>query len=115
MNDITINPRLYLGETIRMEGMFKHNRWQGRDIYRIYRFGPGCCGEDEELGFEFSWDSDYPSSNTFSSEVPLPKPDDWIEIVGVISSYQISGFPFLYVAITELNFPDRRGAETVNR
>ena len=115
IDDINLNPRLYLGETIRIEGMFRHNRWQGQDIYRVIRFGPGCCGDEDEIGFEFTMDPDFPETNRFSSEFRTPRQGDWIEVVGELRRYDISGFPFLYIATTELNFPEVRGAEVVTR
>lgn len=115
LNAIHRNYRRYLGATIRMEGMFHHNRWQGRDIYRVIRFVPGCCGERLEVGIEVTWDPNYPQSNQFNNDVQFPRPNDWVEAVGELRSHGVPGFPFLYIALTELNILDRRGAEFVWR
>ena len=115
ITDININHRRYLGQTIRMEGMFLHNSWNDQDIFTVYRLGPGCCGDQDVVGLMVSWDPDYPETNRFNDAVPFPHQNDWVEVVGELRSYQIHGFPFLYLALTELNFPPVRGAEIVTR
>lgn len=42
----------------------------------VFRKTPGCCGADGLAGFEFKYDGEMP----YKGE--MPKPNDWVEIVG---------------------------------
>jgi len=44
-----------------------------------------------------------------------PKRNDWVEVQGVLSEYEESGTNFLYLAITDLNVLEKRGAEFVTQ
>ena len=115
LNDINLNYRTYLGKTVKIQGMFKHLHWDGKDYYFVYRRTPGCCGDDGEVGFELSWNQDYQGSSTGPDGNTYPGTNDWVEARGVLRSYEKSGYPFLYLALAELNVLEERGAEFVNR
>ena len=115
INDINLNWKSYLGKPIKLEGMFRHLSWNGNDSYHVYRRTPGCCGDDGEIGFELSWQKDYEGSQTGPDEHVYPAKDDWVEVQGVLGKYEKSGFPFLYLALSEINVLDKRGLEFVAR
>ena len=115
INYINLNSRRYLGTAIRLEGIFRHSHREGQDTFRVIRLGPGCCTDEEEFGFMVSWDPDFPESNIFKKGIPFPNTNDWVEVVGELSSFERFGFMFFYIALRELNILDRRGAEFVSR
>lgn len=102
-NDIYINTEEYLGKTIRYEGMFNQYYWAEADetYYSVIRYGPGCCGYDQNAGFEIKWDGEY------------PKPNDWVEVVGVLEQYVEEGITYLRVDVQSLKVLEVRGMETV--
>jgi uncharacterized membrane protein YcgQ (UPF0703/DUF1980 family) len=108
-NDVYLNPEDYLGKTIKLEGLFKSEQYGGSDpaYCFVLRYGPGCCGNDGNAGFEVAWDKQAEASKTY------PNVDDWVEAIGVLKSYEEDGFPYLYIALSELSVLDKRGAEYV--
>jgi hypothetical protein len=40
---------------------------------------------------------------------PYPKVDDWVVAQGVLKEYDEYGFPFLYLALSDLEVLDERG------
>jgi len=115
LSDINLNYKSYLGKTVKVQGIFKDLHWDGKDYYFVYRRTPGCCGDDGEAGFELSWNQNYQGSHTGDDDNTYPAKDDWVEVQGVLKSYEISGFPFLYLALAELNVLETRGEEFVRR
>jgi zinc transport system permease protein len=106
-NDVYLNPEDYMGKTIKLEGLFKTETGYGNTSYRfVIRYGPGCCGYDGNAGFEVAWDQ---FRRTYPAE------DAWVEAVGVLSSYEEDGFPYLYLALSDLNVKETRGAEFVSQ
>ncbi|MDR0451936.1 MAG: hypothetical protein LBH15_02720, partial [Treponema sp.] len=71
----------------------------------VLRYGPGCCGFDGNAGFEVAWDE----------AGPYPAEDDWVEAVGVLTSYEEDGYPYLYLALSSLQVLNERGAEFVTQ
>jgi zinc transport system permease protein len=105
-NDVYLNPEDYMGKTIKLEGLFKTEAGYGNTSYCfVIRYGPGCCGYDGNAGFEVAWDA----SRTYPTE------DAWVEAVGVLSSYEEDGFPYLYLALSDLTVKEDRGAEFVTQ
>ena len=102
-NDIYINSEDYLGKTISYEGLFRSAYWEGMDQYYYYviRYGPGCCANDGEAGFEVTWDQGWPEE------------DDWCAVTGVLEIYTEEGQEYLRLALTSLTVLDERGAEYV--
>jgi len=111
--NIFINQNEYLGKTIRLEGLFRHNHWDGNDFYFVFRNGPTCCGEDGQVGFEVSWDPDYFESD--DEQRSYPNTNDWVQAIGELRAYDSFGMTFLYLALSELNVLEKRGAEFVFR
>ena len=115
LNDINLNYKKYLGRTVKIQGMFKKLHWDGKNSYFVSRRTPGCCGDDGEIGFELSWNKDYQGSIAGPDGKTYPNANDWVEVSGELKSYEKSGFPFLYLALAELNVLGERGAEFVSR
>lgn len=102
-NDIYYNSEDYLGKTIKYEGIFDTYYFPDMDLTfnSVIRYGPGCCGNDGNAGFEVIWDGEYPNQ------------DDWVEAVGILEEYDYEGFTYLRVRLTSLNVLNTRGAEFV--
>jgi zinc transport system permease protein len=106
-NDVYLNPEEYLGKTIKLEGLFKSEQYGEQSYCFVIRYGPGCCGNDGNAGFEVSWDN--------KDAAAYPKADDWVEARGVLRTYEEDGYPYLYLALSSLNVLDNRGAEFVTQ
>lgn len=99
--NIYYNVDEYLGKTIKYEGIMKSSYVETTDTtyYMVIRYGPGCCGDDENVGFEVLWDNEYP-------------PDDaWVEAIGTISIIEEEGIEFLVVELDSLIELEERGQE----
>jgi len=112
---IRLNHNDFIGRTIRLEGMFNFFEWEGNQFYFVIRNTPGCCGDDGEIGFELSWNPYHQSSDDGFAGRTIPNRNDWVEVLGVLQTYENFGHTFLYLALTELNVLDTRGAEFVRR
>ncbi len=101
--DIYINADEYLGKTIQYEGIFSVYQLDGgnRNFYSVIRSGPGCCGNDGEVGFEVVWDGEY------------PKEDEWVEVRGVLEYYDDDGNSYLRLAVESIEVLETRGQEIV--
>lgn len=92
-NDIYINPKNYIGKTIKIEGLvYSYEETSGDICYAVVRNTPGCCGSDGLAGIDIRYNKDYPEL------------DKWIEVVGVIGSDIVDGenIPVILVSsITE--------------
>jgi zinc transport system permease protein len=110
-NDVYLNPEEYMGRTIKLEGIFKSEQYEGREspYHFVIRYGPGCCGNDGSAGFEIAWDETAAAGKTW------PAPDDWVEAAGVLKTYEEDGYPYLYLSLVTLMVMDRRGAEFVSQ
>ncbi|MFP3041547.1 hypothetical protein LQZ19_06955 [Treponema primitia] len=111
-NDVYLNPEDYLGKTIKLEGLFKSQYYAENDAAYCFvlRYGPGCCGNDGNAGFEIAWDS---SDLSDLKNPQYPEDDAWVEAVGVLSSYEEEGYPYLYIALSSLMVKEERGEEFV--
>jgi hypothetical protein len=109
VNDVYLNPEEYLGRTIKLEGLFKSEQYGEQPYCFVIRYGPGCCGNDGNSGFEIAW------NNQDALEKPYPDIDDWVEATGVLQTYEEDGYPYLYLALSSLNVMDDRGAEFVTQ
>ncbi|MDR2485633.1 MAG: hypothetical protein LBD55_09585 [Treponema sp.] len=106
-NDIYLNPEDYIGKTLKLEGIFQTQQnytVNGNPYYFVIRYGPGCCGNDGNAGFEVMWDN---------SEETYPNTDDWVEAVGVLKYYEEDDYPYLCISLSSLTVLDERGAEFV--
>jgi len=102
-NEIYYNAKDYLGKIIKYNGVFNANEDSeaGQMFYSVIRYGPGCCGDDGNVGFEVIWDSEYPSHN------------DWVEAIGILEEYEENGNKYLRLSLTSLNVLPVRGEEYV--
>jgi uncharacterized membrane protein YcgQ (UPF0703/DUF1980 family) len=107
VNDIYLNADDYFGKTIKLAGIFKQTPYiEGQDQYCfVIRYGPGCCGNDGNVGFEVAWDKE--------KEQPYPAVDSWVEAEGVLKFYEEEGYRLSYLDLSSLNVLTKRGAETV--
>jgi len=112
VNDVYLNSDDYLGKKIKLEGIFMDMLSGGSRYCFVIRNGPGCCGSDGQVGFEVSWN---PPGQIMLEKREYPKRNDWVEVQGVLSEYEESGTNFLYLAITDLNVLEKRGAEFVTQ
>ncbi|MDR1564570.1 MAG: hypothetical protein LBS74_06400 [Oscillospiraceae bacterium] len=104
-NDIYTNSEDYLGKTIKYEGIFTTYAVPDSDAvyYSVIRYGPGCCGNDSNAGFEVVWDKEYPNEN------------DWVEAVGVLEQYEENNCVYIRLRLSSLNVLPVRGVEKVSR
>ncbi|MDR1179148.1 MAG: metal ABC transporter permease [Spirochaetales bacterium] len=113
-NEIYLNTTDYLGKTIRFEGLFQQEQYEGRPYRYVFRYGPGCCGYDGNAGFEVSWQPRVPGSHTLPLK-PYPGQDDWVRAEGRLETYEEEGIPYLYLVLSSLTVLDIRGAEFVTQ
>jgi uncharacterized membrane protein YcgQ (UPF0703/DUF1980 family) len=108
-NDIYLNTEDYLGKTIKLEGLFKMERYGEREepYCFVLRYGPGCCGSDGNAGFEVAWDG--------NAAEEYPGQDDWVAATGTLKTYIEDDFPYVYIALSRLEVLDTRGAEFVSQ
>jgi zinc transport system permease protein len=111
VNDVYQNADEYLGKTLKIQGIFKQERYAEIDASYCFvlRYGPGCCGTDGDAGFEVAWDKDALPDKSY------PQVDEWVEAVGRLDYYEENGFPYLYLALSSLAVLDERGAEFVTQ
>jgi len=106
VNDVYLNAEDYLGKTIKLEGIFKEEQGYEKAYCFVVRYGPGCCGNDGNAGFEVAWAKE--------KAHPYPAIDSWVEATGVLKKYEEDGYSqYLYLDLSSLNVLDRRGAELV--
>ncbi|MDR0485890.1 MAG: hypothetical protein LBH29_04105 [Elusimicrobiota bacterium] len=106
INNIYKNPKSYLGTVIKYEGIFdSFASYNGKEkIYCVFRYGPGCCGPDAYAGFEIISDKSY------------PKPNDWVEVSGILEEYEIAPeLKNLRIRVRSLKVLEQRGKEVVLR
>lgn len=110
INDVYRNPEDYIGNIIKLEGLFVSEQYGDNEPYCfVIRYGPGCCGTDGNAGFEVAWNKQDAESKTY------PNSDDWVEAVGILQTYEEDGYPYLYLDLSELNILNERGAEYVTQ
>ncbi|MDR0710399.1 MAG: metal ABC transporter permease [Spirochaetaceae bacterium] len=107
INDVYLNPEDYLGRTINLEGLFKAEQYGNQTYCFVIRYGPGCCGNDGNAGFEVAWDD--------QDGAAYPDIDEWVEANGVLRTYEEDGYPYLYLALSSLSVSENRGAEFVTQ
>ncbi len=101
-NDIFLNPGDYENKIIKIEGMYNEYEDSKGKIHKyVYRNGPGCCGNDGVVGFEFFYDGNNPKRN------------DWIEAVGKVEVVKEAGYINIVLNLDKLTVLDVRGAEIV--
>lgn len=106
-NDVYLNQEDYLGKTLRLQGLFKVQGGYEKPLYFVVRYGPGCCGFDGSAGFEVAWDAERGAA--------YPDEDAWVEATGEFKTYEQDGYPYPYIALSDLRVLDQRGAEYVSQ
>ena len=102
INELYTNTDDYLGKTVRLEGMYTAETFDGITYNYVYRVGPGCCGNDGDMcGFEFVM-------NGYS-----PKEGDWVRVTGTLTRVKEGGINFLYLANSKVEVLETRGLENV--
>ena len=106
VNDIYQNAQDYLGRAIKLEGVFVRGQREESGGFNnfVLRYGPGCCGDDGNVGFEVRW----------AGNQNYPEHDSWVEAVGELKTYRRGTGSSLYLELISLNVLNRRGAEFVN-
>lgn len=106
VTDIYENPKNYTGKTITIEGLFEADEHGNYSHYYVYRNAPVYDpdhGHDhiQKIGFEFIYNGS------------LPKENDWIEVVGVLRTYNENGRTLLTLDANSVTVSSKRGAETI--
>ena len=114
IDNINLNYRDYLGKTIKLEGFFMHNYWEGNNWFFVVRNTPDCCGEGGVTGFEVSWNPDYQGTNREEDLSMWPEKDEWVQAIGTLEHYNFLG-DRVFLALSELNVLETRGQTFVFR
>jgi uncharacterized membrane protein YcgQ (UPF0703/DUF1980 family) len=109
VNNVYLNYNDYLEKTIKLEGLFKQEQagTSNEPYCYVLRYGPGCCGDDGNVGFEVAWDKDL--------EKPYPDVDSWVEATGVLKIEERNTYKYLYLELASLTALNTRGVEKVTR
>ena len=102
--DIHINADEYIGQTFRYEGIFQTFHWPatGEAYHQVIRNTFGCCGDDGIIGFL-----------VYLGDIePFPR-DAWVEVVGVLEWFEVSGFRIPRMAAVSVTEMAKRGQEFV--
>jgi uncharacterized membrane protein YcgQ (UPF0703/DUF1980 family) len=106
-NDVYLNPEDYLGKTIKLEGIFQTQSYGAESpYYFVIRYGPGCCGNDGNAGFEVMWED---------TDAVYPQENDWVQVVGVLGAYEEDGYPYICIGLSSLEVLETRGQEFVTQ
>jgi hypothetical protein len=116
VNDVYLNPEDYMGKTLKLEGLFQVQYYYGTDpYYFVIRYGPGCCGNDGNAGFEVLWDDAFFRESPGEGEGFYPEEGEWVEATGILGAYEEDGYPYLCIALSSLKVLNERGAEFVTQ
>lgn len=105
INDMYFNFDNYKNKTVIVEGMFTVFKDQagGSDKFMVYRYAPGCCGNDGWGGFLLEYDGNVPEDNA------------WIKVTGKPGLVEDGFFRSLYLEVTDIKVMEERGAEYVEQ
>lgn len=101
ISDVLCNFDDYEGKTLKVEGMYGTDTYEGMDYHAVFRFGPNCCGNDEFGGFFLNYDGEW------------PEPYEWIEVLGTPRIIEDRAQSWVCLDVTSLIVKEERGAETV--
>ncbi|MCL2223856.1 MAG: hypothetical protein FWB96_02685 [Defluviitaleaceae bacterium] len=73
VSEIYMNPSIYLGQIIQLQGLFITETWQGEYFHAVAQVVPSCCSPDGLMGFEILLDGKDP----FEERA-------WVEFTGVL-------------------------------
>ncbi len=104
INDIYFNYESYKDKTIIVEGMFTYfvSYLDDSEVPAVFRFGPGCCGNDGWGGFLLDWKGTYPEDN------------DWIKVTGKPVIKTTGGYQDLFLEVMSIEIKAERGNEYVS-
>ncbi len=107
INDVYYNVDEYIGKQIKYEGFFDfyYDVENEYFYYYVLRYGPGCCGDDGNVGFEVVWED---GSDDF------PEYDEWVEVVGTVETYEEDDYEYVRLKLSSLEVLDERGNDTVD-
>lgn len=102
INDIYNNFDLYKDKTVIVEGIYAEfiSGDETETAPVVFRYGPGCCGNDGWGGFLLHYDGEFPAE------------DSWIRVTGtpeLVTSE--AGFTDLYLNVNSLVVKEERGEE----
>ncbi|HPF53403.1 MAG TPA: hypothetical protein P5116_02330 [Eubacteriales bacterium] len=104
VNAVYNDYQTYVGERVRIEGVYGVVDTGSAQYHWVYRQGPGCCGTDGAMcGFEFTYNGETPEIN------------DWIQVIGILESYKEDGSVYLSIKAESVTVMDVRGLEIVSR
>ena len=103
VNEIYMNADVYIGKTIKLEGVFLREHWEWQDYNFVVRYGPGCCGDDGLVGFQVA----------FAENQSYPQADSWVQAVGELKFNHIGDSSNLYLELSSITVMDTRGEEFV--
>lgn len=103
-NEIYLNPKDYNGRIVKLQGMYDGyvDIDTGERSSFIFRYGPGCCGNDGVAGFELL----YEGKN-------IPEINDWIEVLGVATLIKSEYYETVALKVISIKVLKNRGAEFV--
>lgn len=104
INDIYNNFDLYKDKTVIVEGIYEEfvSGDETETVPVVFRYGPGCCGNDGWGGFLLHYDGEFP---------PV---DSWVRVTGtpeLVTSE--AGYTDLYLIVGSLVVKEERGEEYV--
>ena len=104
VNEIYTNLDEYLDKLIRYEGLFDAFRYEdGGMVYMVIRYGPGCCGNDGNVGFEVI------------SDEPYPNQDDWVRVEGMLERYEEWGETYVRLRVSVFEIMEEWGEAYVDQ
>lgn len=102
VNEIYMNYTEYVGKTIEIAGIFGEQvDSDGKKIYGVFRYGPGCCNNDATAGFSLQYDGAYPKNN------------DWIKVTGTLCADKEGNYVNIYIKAEKIEVKEQRGVESV--
>jgi uncharacterized membrane protein YcgQ (UPF0703/DUF1980 family) len=103
-NDVYLNPEDYDGKSVKIEGLMDiyPSEEDGTTTYGIFRYGPGCCGNDGVAGFQLQTTM----ALSFQSE-------DWIEVNGIFRVIETDGVITVVIETEDVTLKEKQGTEFV--
>lgn len=104
ITDIYLNFEEYQDKTVKIEGLygvFSSYEDENEQVPVVFRYGPGCCGNDGWGGFLLDYDGEKPQEN------------DWIEVIGRLEMVKQGIYTDIYIKPESLIIKQERGEELV--
>ncbi|MDB8551582.1 hypothetical protein [Turicibacter sanguinis] len=98
ISDIFFNFDLYKDRVVKVEGLYGVDYDSNEpEFHVVYRFGPGCCGDDGWGGFFLNYEGEWPTV------------DDWIEVIGTPRIEKGEYRDYLYLDVISITVKDEVG------